>query len=76
MVHGHDDIIRAFDRAQKHSVGRLRVADVEPALAGGAHGRQDLALLLVAEQAALAGVRVQPSDAMRGSGMPSARQDS
>ena len=63
--HGHDDVefarvVRRVARAHEHGVGRVGAAGGYALGHGGSNGRGDDELFLVAEEAALAGMRVQP----------------
>jgi hypothetical protein len=65
--HGDDDVelARVAGRvacAHEHRVGRERPARIDPFGARRLHRRRDDEQLLVAEQAALAGVRIEPGD--------------
>src|SRR5207248_8833428 len=60
VIHRDDDVELAAAGAREERVGGQGTGDVEAVGAGRLDGGNDRALLLVAEQALLAGVRVEP----------------
>ncbi len=63
VIHGHDAVELAAMGPHEQRVGRPGTADVDAGFAGRRHGGSDERLFLVAEQAAVAGVRIEGRDA-------------
>src|SRR5262249_50187416 len=63
VVHGNDAVKLAAVGPDEQRVGGPRPCDTDPFVAGGFHRRGDQALLLVAEEPAVTGVRVERRDA-------------
>ena len=74
MVAGDHRVELALGGAAEHRVARNRVADVDAARAAALDRRREHSLLLVADQAVLAGVRLQAGQGQPRPRHPETRQ--